>query len=129
MKHLAHWVRHYPLSTALTVVIWYLCFSGPPHVHVPHVRAIDKWTHAAMYLLFGLTIWWEYLRRHKRVEWRRLLVLGWIAPMLMGGVIELLQAYCTGGRRSGECLDAAANCVGATLALLIGTLVAKCRAR
>ncbi len=82
-----------------------------------------------MYLFFVLTIWWEYLRAHPRIDWRRLLLLGWLSPMAMGGVIELLQAYCTGGRRSGEWLDAAANCVGATVALFIGILVAKCRAR
>ena len=48
-----------------------------------------------------------------------------LAPILMSGVIELLQAYCTGGRRSGEWADFAANATGATLALLIGILLAK----
>ena len=48
---------------------------------------------------------------------------------MMSGVIELLQAYCTGGRRSGEWLDFAANATGATLALVIGILAARCRSR
>jgi hypothetical protein len=40
----------------------------------------------------------------------------------MSGLIELAQAYCTGGRRSGEWLDFLANSTGATLMLGVGTL-------
>ena len=47
----------------------------------------------------------------------------------MGGLLEILQANCTGGRRSGEWLDFAANSVGSTLAFVIGILVARYRAR
>jgi VanZ family protein len=39
--------------------------------------------------------------------------------MLMGGVIEILQAYCTGGRRSGDWIDFLADAVGVLLAQLI----------
>lgn len=46
----------------------------------------------------------------------------------MGGLIELLQAYCTGGRRSGEWLDLLADVVGAVLATIIGMLWARWRA-
>lgn len=46
----------------------------------------------------------------------------------MGGLIELLQAYCTGGRRSGEWLDLLADVVGAVLAMIIGMLWARWRA-
>ncbi len=48
---------------------------------------------------------------------------------MMSGLIELLQAYCTGGRRSGDWLDFAANTAGATLAAVIGILVVKRRAK
>ena len=82
-----------------------------------------------MYLGTCVTIWWEYLRQHKKVDWRKALLLAWWAPIAMSGVIELLQAHCTGGRRSGEWLDFAANSVGATLALFIGILAARLRAR
>lgn len=42
---------------------------------------------------------------------------------MMSGLIELLQAYCTGGRRSGDWLDFLANATGATLGCLLGYLV------
>lgn len=129
MKYLRHLVYKYPLSCLLIVVIWILCFCTPPHVRIGHVKAVDKWTHAVMYLGTCATIWWEYLRQHKKVDWRKALLLAWWAPIAMSGVIELLQAHCTGGRRSGEWLDFAANSVGATLALFIGILAARFRAR
>ena len=125
MKYLLHIITHYPLSCIAIAVIWYLCLFLDVHVHVGHVKAIDKWTHTVMYLGTGLVIWFEYLRQHKETNWRRVTYLIWLAPIAMGGLLEILQANCTGGRRSGEWLDFAANATGATLALLIGILAAR----
>ena len=71
-------------------------------------------------------MWFEYLRKHngKTIEKTKLAVLAWAAPIVMSGVIELLQEYCTGGRRSGDWLDLAANAIGVTLAAVIGLLLA-----
>lgn len=129
MRYIFHLATKYPLSTFLIVVIWVLCFCTPPHTRLNNVRFIDKWTHIAMYLLTCSVIWAEYLRRHSKVEWRKTLILAWAAPIVMSGVIEILQATCTGGRRSGEWLDFAANSVGCTLGLAIGILLVKFRAR
>lgn len=46
----------------------------------------------------------------------------------MSGLIEILQATCTGGRRSGDWLDFAANTTGATIGVVTGILLAKCLA-
>lgn len=129
MKYLLHIIKQYPLSCIAIAVIWYLCLFLDVHVHVGHVKAIDKWTHTVMYLGTGLVIWFEYLRQHKETNWRRVTYLIWMAPIAMGGLLEILQANCTGGRRSGEWLDFAANSVGSTLAFVIGILVARYRAR
>ena len=129
MKYLLHIITHYPLSCIAIAVIWYLCLFLDVHVHVGHVKAIDKWTHTTMYLGTGLVIWLEYLRQHKETNWHRVTWLIWLAPIAMGGLLEILQANCTGGRRSGEWLDFAANSVGSTLAFVIGILVARYRAR
>ena len=129
MKHLRHFIIHYPLSCLAIAVIWYLCLFLDVHVHVGHVKAIDKWTHTTMYLGTGLVIWLEYLRQHKETDWRRVTYFILLAPIAMGGLLEILQAYCTGGRRSGEWLDFAANSVGSILAFVIGILVASYRAK
>ncbi len=46
----------------------------------------------------------------------------------MGGLIEVLQATCTGGMRSGDWLDFAADAVGATAGSAIGILLVWWRA-
>ncbi len=122
-------IRTYPVSCLLLAAIWVLCFCTPPHTPLDNVAFIDKWTHIVMYASTCAAIWIEYLRAHKALSRRRLFVWAWLAPVLMSGLIELLQAYCTGGRRSGDWLDFAANTAGATLAAVIGILVVKRRAK
>lgn len=51
--------------------------------------------------------------------------MAWLAPVLMSGAIELLQEYCTYGRRSGDWLDLAANAAGVTLASIFGFIIYK----
>ena len=50
----------------------------------------------------------------------KLFLLAWLAPVVMSGTIEILQANCTGGRRSGDWMDFAANSLGATLGAVVG---------
>lgn len=129
MNYALHLVKSYPVSTFYLIFIWVLCFMTPPSTPLDSVAFIDKWVHVAMYAGTCGTIWYEYLRRHDRVAWTRALALAWLAPMLMSGLIEVLQATCTDGRRSGDWLDFAANCIGATLGLAIGMLLAAYRAK
>lgn len=129
MNNLAHFVRKYPLSLSCVVIIWVLCFMDVPETPLDGVSFIDKWTHIIMYAGTCSVIWIEYLRCHNRPNVRKPLLWAWFAPVLMSGLIELLQAYCTGGRRSGDWLDFAANAFGATLALCGGTLWVLCRSK
>ena len=59
----------------------------------------------------------------------RLFLWAWLMPIVMSGCIELLQEYCTGGRRSGDWIDLAANATGVTLAALIGMALCKFNSR
>ena len=129
MKKLSHILRCYPLSCLLIAVIWVLCFCTPPSTPLDDVAYMDKWTHIVMYLGTCTVICIEYIRRHRHVRIAHMALWAWLAPIVMSGVIELLQAYCTGGRRSGEWMDFAANSTGATIGLAIGILLAMWRAR
>ena len=64
--------------------------------------------------------WLEYFFKHKQYDYKKLLLWAWLAPITMGGVLELLQAYCTFGHRNGDWLDFAANTTGCTLIGIIG---------
>lgn len=136
MQNILKFIGDYPLSLLLTVIIWVLCFINVPETPLENITLMDKWTHIAMYLVLGIVIFWESNRKRKRAmppvqEMKKAKVVLWtfVLPALMGGLIEILQANCTGGRRSGDWLDFAADSIGAALALAICMLPAKCRAR
>ena len=116
--------KRYPLSLLCIVVIWILSLMPFfPETPLNHVKFIDKWTHFVMYGGTCSVIWWEYIGQHRRLDGRRLFLFAWLAPTLMGGLLELLQAYCTGGHRNGDWLDFLANTVGVTLGAVIGLLM------
>ena len=114
-------VSRYPISSFCVALIWVLCFCTPPQTPLNDVPFMDKWTHIVMYGGTCSMIWIETLRARRPFPgMHRMLVYSWLCPILMSGIIELLQAYCTGGRRSGDWMDFLANSVGATLALALG---------
>lgn len=129
MPQTYRFLKRYPVSTVLFLVIWYLSFFTPPTTELDSVAFIDKWAHIAMYGGTCAVLWFEYLKKHGRADRMKLALWAWLAPIVMSGAIELLQAYCTGGRRSGDWLDLAANASGVTLAALIGFLAVRMRAR
>lgn len=126
---LHHLTSNYPISCLYMAFIWVLCFMDVPHTPLDNITLIDKWTHILMYAGTCATIWYEYLRMHDSIVRTRVFLLAWLAPLVMSGLIEILQEYCTGGRRSGDWLDFAANAIGVTLGNVIGILLAAYRAR
>lgn len=119
-------IRKYPLSSFFILLIWYLSFFTPPKTELDEVAFIDKWVHIAMYGgTFG-TLWIEYLLKHQwQCNRQRLFLWAWLLPIVMSGCIELLQEYCTDGRRSGDWIDLIANALGVSLAALFGLALRK----
>ena len=111
-------LKKYPLSLCIVTAIFYLSFFTPPETDMEEIPGIDKLVHTCMYGGLCLVIWFEYLRSHRSTNFTKVWIWGIIAPILMSGVIELLQAYCT-ENRGGEWLDFAANSLGAVLAALV----------
>lgn len=123
MDKLLSFVKRYPLSLVCIALIWYLSlWFMPPESPLNDVKFIDKWTHLVMYGGTCSVIWYEYLRSHKQLNGWRLFLLAWLAPVLMSGLLELVQAYCTTSR-AGEWLDFAANTTGCTLGAAIGMIM------
>ena len=125
MKVLYHSLTKYPLSWLVILIIWIICIIPIPETPLGEVAFIDKWTHVVMYLGLCATIWFEYLRKHQTTDYWKTFWMAFLVPFLMGGLIEIVQANCTGGRRSGDWLDFIADGVGVTIAYLIGILLAR----
>ena len=124
MPKTSHFVKNYPHSSLCIVLIWILSLTPFfPETPFNKVAFIDKWTHFVMYGGTCSVIWWEYLRRHRVLDYEKLFFYAWLCPVLMSGLLELLQEYCTAGHRNGDWLDFAANTTGVTIGALVGLLM------
>ncbi len=136
MKYLS-FIRVYPLSTLCVLLIWMLSLTPFfPETPLDNVDFIDKYTHFIMYGGTCAVIWWEHLR-HCRKEARRqgsqgagrpnlrALTVAMLCMVLLGGLMELLQAYAT-TTRSGEWLDFWADSIGVLLGSGVGALLRVC---
>ena len=125
MNKILHVLRKFPMSVGMTIVILIVSLVPIPETQLSGITLIDKWTHIGLYAVLGLTVAHEYFHNYKYVTRKGMFLGVWVLPTLLGGAIELLQAYCTNGNRSGEWLDFVADMVGCSLALVIGTLLVR----
>ena len=117
---LTHYIKKYPLSVFTILCI--ITLSLIPFPEMPTVEDIplaDKWTHVIMYAGLGLVIWFEYLRQHTTIAYRRLLLYAGLAPIVLSAGLELAQEFLTRSR-SGEWLDLTANSIGVGISMLLG---------
>ena len=135
-------IKKYPLSCLTTAAVFYLSMFTPPRIpELEDIRFIDKWTHLVMYGGLSLVILYEFFKQHgmkgmklktiktESLNWRLCCIIAFWYPFFLGGVIEILQEYCTNHRRSGDYLDWIADGLGALLAYLIVSLSVKKRKR
>ena len=125
MQFLVRYIKKYPFSVICICLVWILSLLPFfPETPLNHVKFIDKWTHFIMYGGTCLIIWLEYMKKHCPPDYEKLFFWAWLAPVIMGGVLELLQAYCT-TTRNGDWLDFAANATGVTVAGIVGVILLK----
>lgn len=120
-------MRNYPLSVVLVVSIWVVCMIPVPETPLSQISFIDKWTHFVMYSVLTIVVRMEhYIKVQRHGETSRIMgmpstiVITLLAPIIMGCLVELAQAYLT-TCRSGDWFDALCN----TLGVLLGTVIAK----
>lgn len=117
-----YYLKKYPLSIFIILVVTYLSFFKPPSVKVANeIPHLDKVVHFCMYFGMAGVLWVEFLRAHRKNKhpfWR-----AWIGaclmPILFSGLVEILQEYCT-SYRGGDWFDFLANATGALCAGLVG---------
>ena len=120
-------VKKYPFSLFCIALIWVLSLTPFfPETPLDDVEFIDKWTHLAMYGGTCSIIWLEYLHHHRRLNKIKIFLFAVVGMIALGGLMEVLQAYCT-TTRSGEWLDFWADSLGVLLAIPFGLLIYRLR--
>lgn len=119
-----YYLKKYPFSLTIIVIVIYLSFFKPPSVDVPLIPGLDKLVHLCMYGGLSGILWVEFLLNHRRYD--DVLWHAWIGavlcPVAMSGVIELLQEYYT-TYRGGDWFDFLANSCGVAIATLIAYFI------
>lgn len=126
LNFIGTFLQKFPFSSLFIAFIWVICLIPIPETPLSHVAFADKYTHVLLYAFLSLLLWGEQLFRSPRFSIGHFVLRTTPALVLMGGIIELAQRYCTMGNRSGEWLDFAANSLGVTVGTLIGIGVAWC---
>lgn len=128
MQKTFRFVRNYPFSLFCILLIWVLSLTPFfPETPLDDVAFIDKWTHFIMYGGTCSVIWLENLRFQRRQGLSfngKQLFWAMVGMVALGGLMELLQAYCT-TTRSGEWLDFWSDSVGVLLGTLVGLILKK----
>ncbi len=109
-------LKDYILTTIVSVVIVVLSTipipENPPLGDVP---LIDKWVHMVMYGVLSFVMWTDRAVLGKRPIPRSYWWAMLLYPILLGGLMELVQAHLT-TCRSGDWIDFEADAVGALIA-------------
>ena len=112
-------IRQYPLSLLVIAAILFLSLFNPPQTKLTPISNIDKIAHICMYGGLELIIWLEYLRHHTSLNKVKIILLGIVAPILLGGIMEIAQMYLT-DNRSGEWADLIADTIGVLAGAAVG---------
>ena len=117
-------IKTYPFSTLIVVVIIFLSLFNPPHTQLDKVDNIDKIAHFCMYGGLELVIWIEYLRKGKPEPGILTILVMLFIPVILGAALELAQSALT-DYRSCEWADVIADSAGALAGVLAGWLLNK----
>lgn len=114
-----NFIKKYPLSLLIIAAILFLSLFNPPKTKLDPITNIDKIVHVCMYGGLELVIWIEYLRHHDNLNWVKILLLGIIFPIVLGGIMEIAQMELT-SKRSAEWADFIADSIGVLAGAVIG---------
>lgn len=115
----------YPMTWFVTIVIIVLSMIPVPEVpELDNVPFFDKWVHFVMYAALSLVVWMDRVLIHRNKMSGTLWTFLFVYPSVLGGVMELAQAYLT-TCRSGDWLDFYADVFGSLLGLILCILVDK----
>lgn len=116
------------LTFLISAVIVILSVIPIPEVEpLEDIPLFDKWVHFVMYSAVAVAMWadaWIDFRKTGKEPSLFFAVISNTYPAILGGAMELVQAYCT-TNRSGDYMDFLADCIGGYLGVLISVTIWK----
>ena len=117
--------RYYPLSILITAAVIFLSLYDFSHFKIEQISLSDKIVHGIMYAGMTSVFWFEYLFNCRcTLSVRKILVWLFLAPIVLGGMLEIMQEHLT-TYRSGDWYDFAADIAGVVLAATLGLAVGR----
>ena len=112
-------IRRHRLTLLTALAITILSTIPVPEVKpLEDVPFFDKWVHFLMYGALTTAVWLDRRLARRPVTLPFVIVGMLLVPALFGGLMELVQAYCT-TCRSGDWMDFYADAFGAALFTIV----------
>jgi VanZ family protein len=110
MKSIFNFIYFYRTSLIVVGVILYLSFApSSTFSKIPSFNHEDKLVHCFMYFCLSIILLYECKKRNGNFKYEKFL-LGFIFPIILGAIIEVLQPMYF--QRSGSFFDLIANILG-----------------
>ncbi len=118
-------LKQYIVTVLVTLSIIVLStLPIPEDAPMSDVPLIDKWVHMVMYMGLVLAMWFDHVvRSEKKTKGKHFLFM-FLYATLLGGLMELVQAYLT-TCRSGDLIDFEADAIGAAIGVGLTLFVNK----
>ncbi len=118
-------LKQYIVTVLVTLSIIVLStLPIPEDAPMSDVPLIDKWVHMVMYMGLVLAMWFDHVVRSEKKAKGKHFLLMFLYATLLGGLMELVQAYLT-TCRSGDLIDFEADAIGAAIGVGLTLFVNK----
>ncbi len=115
--------KFFPTIFIVVAILYLSLMRVSPRSDMPEVPFGDKIVHVVMYMGLMSVFYFDVYRQNlPKNSFRRSLLYGAFSFGIFGGIVELLQLYCT-TYRSGDWWDWAADVFGVILGLWLGKYV------
>jgi VanZ family protein len=118
-------LKEHLLTILVTVIIIVLSILPiPEKAPMSDFPLIDKWVHMVMYGGLAFIMWFDHVVRSGKVMSRNYVLWMVLYPIVLGGLMELVQAFFT-TCRSGDWIDFEADAIGTAIGIGLSLLANK----
>ena len=118
-------LKEHLLTILVTVIIIILSIlSIPEKTPMSDFPLIDKWVHMVMYGGLAFIMWFDHVVRSGKVMSRNCVLWMVLYPIVLGGLMELVQAFFT-TCRSCDWIDFEADAIGTAIGVGLSLLANK----